>query len=132
MIVAALIMGIAVVGMLSGLSGATRNAARLMDHDRAVQLARAKMNELIAQVDLPPGREYIGQYDPREAGGLESGWRARIGAFARPPGRRPLVMDRIELEVWWKRGKDRRAFALEGFRTRRSTPEDFPVEEAPR
>ena len=45
MVVATLIMAVAVVGLLSGISGATRNAARLRDYDRAVQLARLRMNE---------------------------------------------------------------------------------------
>ncbi len=47
MIVATLIMGIAVVGLLSGISGATRNAARLRDYDRVAQVARWRMNELL-------------------------------------------------------------------------------------
>ena len=38
MIVAATILAIAVVGLMAGLSGTTRNAARLQDYDRAVQL----------------------------------------------------------------------------------------------
>ena len=40
MVVATAIMGIAVVGLLSVLAGATRNAARLRDYDRVAQLAR--------------------------------------------------------------------------------------------
>jgi general secretion pathway protein I len=130
MLMATLVMGIAVVGLLSGLSGATRNAARLMDHDRAVLLARAKMNELIAAADLPAGREYGGLYDPRESGGLEAGWRARIAVWARPGTVQGFfLLDRIELEVWWKRGEDRRNFFLEGFRTRRALRDDFPPAE---
>ncbi len=39
MIVATTIMAIAIVGLLAGISGATRNAARLRDYDRAVELA---------------------------------------------------------------------------------------------
>ena len=47
MMVATIIMAIAIVGLLSGISGATRNAARLRDYDRAVQLARLRMNDLL-------------------------------------------------------------------------------------
>ena len=48
MIVATMIMGIAVVGLMSGISSTTRNAARLRDYDRVVQLARLRMNDLLA------------------------------------------------------------------------------------
>src|ERR1700730_13512709 len=46
-LVATLIMGIAVAGVLGGLSASARNAARLTQYDRATLLARAKMNELL-------------------------------------------------------------------------------------
>jgi general secretion pathway protein I len=130
MLVATLIMGIAVVGLLGGLAGATRNASRLMDHDRAVLLARAKMNELIATRELPETAEFGGPFDPMETGGLEAGWRARASVFARPRGIDGFfAMDRIELEVWWMRGRDRRSFALNGYRTRRAAVKDLaPVE----
>ena len=45
-LVATLIMGIAISGILSGLSGAARNASRLTDHDRATLLAKQKMDAL--------------------------------------------------------------------------------------
>jgi general secretion pathway protein I len=132
MLVATLIMGIAVVGLLGGLSGATRNASRLMDHDRAVQLAQAKMNDLIAARELPPGLEFGGRFDPRESGGLEAGWRARIAPFAKPLALSGFyLMERIQLEVWWKRGEDRRSFILSGYRTRNAEPRDFAMEGPP-
>ena len=46
-LVATLIMGIAISGVLSGLAAASRNAARLTDYDRATLLAREKMDELL-------------------------------------------------------------------------------------
>ena len=46
--VATTIMGIAVVTLLSALSTSVRNATRLTDYDRAVLLARAKMDALLA------------------------------------------------------------------------------------
>jgi hypothetical protein len=132
MIVATLIMGIAVVGMLSGLAGATRNAARLMERDRAVQLARAKMNELIADRELPRERILSGPFDPRLTGEVESGWRARVSVFEKPQTPRgAFLVDRIELEVWWMSGKERRAFTLDGYRMRPVVGADFGEEGPP-
>ena len=48
MLVATLIMGLAVVGLLSGISTSMRNAARLADYDRVTLLARARQRELSA------------------------------------------------------------------------------------
>ena len=53
MMVATTIMAVAMVGLLSGIAGATRNAARLRDYDRAAQLARLRMNELLADDRMP-------------------------------------------------------------------------------
>jgi len=47
-LVATVIMGIAVAGLIAGLSQSVRNAARLSDYDRAAMLARTKMNESCA------------------------------------------------------------------------------------
>ena len=58
--VAALVMGIAVAGVLSGLAGAARNAARLTEYDRATLVAKQKMDELLAD----PTRRGISK--PRE------------------------------------------------------------------
>src|ERR1035441_6104890 len=75
MIVATTIMAIAVVGLLSGIAGATRNAARLRDYDRAVQLARLRMNELLAD---GAGGGLSGTFESDLTGGIEIGWQARI------------------------------------------------------
>ena len=48
MIVATVIMATAVVGLLASISGAARNAARLRDYDRVVQLGRLQMNDILA------------------------------------------------------------------------------------
>jgi general secretion pathway protein I len=133
MIVATLIMGIAIVGMLSGLAGVTRNASRLFERDRAVQLARAKMNELIADRDLPRGQVIGGEFAPAEASGVEAGWRARIVVFEKPAigGLGAMLMDRIELEIWWMAGQQRRTFTLDGYRTRFALPADYGTEPPP-
>ena len=54
MLVATTIMGLAIAGLMSGLSNSTRNAARLRDYDRVVQLARLRMNDLLADMRAAP------------------------------------------------------------------------------
>src|SRR5689334_5199118 len=114
MIVATLIMGIAIVGTLSAISTSLRNGARLMDRDRAVLLARSKMNELMVDRMVPRDVVVSGRFDPSVAGGKEAGWQARVTVFERPRNAPPgtNVLDRIELEVWWDAGADRRTFRL--------------------
>ena len=129
MVVATLIMAIAVVGLLSGISGATRNAARLRDYDRAVQLARLRMNDLLMDYLLPRDTLVSGTFDPALTGGIESGWRARLENFEMPPVPAPgqLALDRIELEIWWANGNEHRTFTLDAFRTRVLRPGDMAV-----
>ncbi len=126
MVVATLIMAIAVVGLLSGISGATRNAIRLRDYDRAVQLARLRMNDRLMDYGLARDTVVSGLFDPDQTGGIETGWRAHLTNFEMPPFPAPgqLALDRIELEVWWGSGDRRRMFALEAFRSRVLKPGD--------
>ncbi len=128
MIVATTIMGIAVVGLLEGISAASHNAARLRDYDRIVQLSRLRMNELLVDPLLPRDTVVQGQFDPSLTGGLEAGWQARLSAFEMPPAVAPgqLALDRIELQVWWMSGSRRRTFSLDAFRERLLKPEDIP------
>lgn len=123
--VATTIMAIAVVGLLSSLSASLRNAARLTDYDRSALLARRKMDELLLDRRLPRFAAVEGNWD-LSATGVEGGWRARIMPFDVPPGVRAgaEVLDRVELEVWWKKGGLRRSFALEGFRRGALRPEE--------
>ena len=120
MVVATLIMAIAVVGLLSGISGATRNAARLREYDRAVQLARLRMNDLLMDYTMPRDTLVSGTFDPALTGGIESGWRARLENFEMPPAPAPgqLALDRIELAIWWANGNEHRTFTLDAFRSR--------------
>ena len=123
MLVATTIMGIAVGGLMSGISSSTRNAARLRDYDRVVQLARLRMNGLLADPRAP--RE--GLFDPEITGGLECGWRAQVSVAERPsptPAAGDYVLDRIQLEIWWMSGAVRRTFQLESYRRRKLRPED--------
>jgi len=121
MIVATTIMGIAVVGLLSGISGATRNAIRLREYDRAVQLARLRMNEMLVDQRLPRNTLLTGAFD------ADSGWQARVTPFEMPPVMSPgqMALDRIELQVWWNSGSQKRTFTLDAFRPRVLKPEDM-------
>ena len=113
--VATTIMGIAVVTLLSALSTSVRNATRLTDYDRAVLLGRAKMDSLLADPALPQLTVMEQSLDPVLLGGAKGGWRAQVGPFEQAPGG-GRGLDRVQLEIWWMAGNQRRSFGLEGFR----------------
>ena len=127
MIVATTIMGIAVAGLMSGISSSTRNAARLRDYDRVVQLARLRMNSLLTDPPGPGHAMQQGLFDPAITGGLECGWRAQVSVAEKSPtpGAGDYVFERIQLEIWWMSGGQRRSFPLDGYRRRTLGPEDF-------
>ena len=127
MVVATTIMAIAVVGLMSGLASATRNAARLQDYDRAVQLARVRMNELLLDRTLPRNALIEGQFDPAMAGGMEAGWQVHLTTYRMPPVVRvnDTALDRIELRIWWTNCTQKRTFTLDAFRPRVLTAEDL-------
>jgi general secretion pathway protein I len=112
MIVATAIMGIAVVGLLSLISGTLANAARVKQYDRAAMLARTKMNELLVQEPLPLGQPMSGQWDD------STGWTAQADVFENPPNPAPGLyqMLRIRLEVWWTADGQRKSVQFEGLR----------------
>lgn len=119
LIVATAIFGAAVVGLMSGITGSMRNAARLRDSDRIAQAARERMNELLADYALPRDAVVSGQFDPAIMGGLESGWQAQLTTAERPANAAgQLALDRIRLQIWWVAGANRRMMTLEGFRKR--------------
>ena len=125
-LVATLIMGIAVAGILSGMAGASRNAARLTDYDRATLLAKQKMDQLLIDRDAPRNQEIAAEFDPALTGGVRTGWRARVTPFESTPGASGARwdLDRIELEIWWIDGQVRHSFSLEGFRRNILRPGD--------
>jgi hypothetical protein len=127
MIVATTIMGIAVAGLMSGISSSTRNAARLRDYDRVVQLARLSMNSLLTDPPVPGHVMQQGLFAPAITGGLECGWRAQVSVAEKPPtpGVGDYILERIQLEIWWMSGGQRRSFPLDGYRRRTLGPEDF-------
>lgn len=117
-LVAAVIMGVAVAGLMSGLSASTRNAARLSQFDRASLFAQQKMDELLVASEIHRGQPLQGLFDPAVTGGQQIGWNAVILPFETAPGAGPgmWVLDRVQLEIWWMDGQTRRSFSLEGFR----------------
>jgi general secretion pathway protein I len=125
--VASLIMAIAIVGLLSNISTATRNASRLREYDRVTQLAQLRMNELLVDRKVPLNVMLEGAFDPALAGSLQTGWRVRLTNVEAPP--QPavgdLVLDRMELQVWWMSGPQRKSISLEGFRQRILQPKDL-------
>ena len=127
MIVAATILAIAVVGLMAGLSGTARNAARLQDYDRAVQLGRTRMNDLMLDRRLPRNIYVSGAFDPAQTGGLEAGWKARLTPFELPPQATAgaIGLDRVELQVWWKNGAAVRTFTLDAYRPHVLLAEDL-------
>jgi len=129
MIVATTVMGIAVVGVMAGISTSTRNAARLREYNRVVQLARLRINELLVDERLPRNAVISGPFDPSLTGGLEAGWQARLTNFENPPVMSPgqTALDRIELEVWWGADTQRRTFTLEAYRPHTLRQEDIPT-----
>ena len=116
--VATTIMGIAVVTLMSALSGSVRNAARLTDYDRAALLARAKMDSLLVEPKLAQGSVLDEPLDPVLLGGARGGWRAQVTPFETAPGAGPGAprLDRVQVEIWWMSADRRRTFSIDGFR----------------
>jgi general secretion pathway protein I len=117
-LVATAIMGVAVAGILNTISAAAHNAARLTQYDRAVLLAKSKMDELLAEPKLQRNAPLGGEFDAVRTGGVPCSWRAQVHPFETPPGAGPgyWVVDRIELEIDWLDGATQHSFSLEGFR----------------
>lgn len=121
-LVATTVMGIAVAGLIAGLSQSAKNAARLTDYDRAAMLARTKMNDLLLDANLPFEGRIEGSFDAEQAGGIRSGWRATLEPFDVPPHAGPgtVILQRVGLEIWWTPADGRRrTMPLEGYRQAR-------------
>jgi general secretion pathway protein I len=119
-LVATLIMGIAVAGLISGLSQSVKNVSRLADYDRAAMLARTRMNDLLLDPDLPFQGDLQGEFDSEQSGGVKSGWRASVRPFEAPPNAGPgtVILEQVALEVWWNpEGGNRRTMQLAGYRS---------------
>lgn len=121
-LVATVIMGIAVAGLIAGLSQSVKNASRLTDYDRAAMLARTKMNDLLLDVNLPFVGSVDGLFDSGQTGGVPTGWRASLRPFDVPPRAGPgtIILQRIALELWWQPASGtRRSIQLESYRRTR-------------
>ena len=115
-IVATLIMAIAVVGLLSNVSTSLQTASRLGDHDQVALLAKRQMEHLLS-MPLVVGQPYAGTFSPAESAGMEAGWQAVVEPFeASVAGGNSAVLDRIVLEIWWIRDRQRRTMRLETLR----------------
>jgi hypothetical protein len=120
-------MAIAVAGLMGAISTSLRNAARLTDHDRAVLLGHQKMDELMIATGLEKGVAFQGTWGPEVTGGTVMGWIARLTPFEIPQNRAtgtPFV-ERVEVEIWWMSGTQRRSFRLEGYHRAILTPQDL-------
>lgn len=126
-LVATLVMAIAVAGLMGAISTSLRNAARLTDHDRAVLLGHQKIDELMIATGLEKGVAFQGTWGPEVTGGTNMGWIARLTPFEIPQNRAlgtPFV-ERVEVEIWWMSGTQRRSFRLEGYHRAILTPADL-------
>jgi len=128
MLVATLLMGIAVIGLMAQITASMRNATRVTNRDRAALLARSKMDELLLDPQFPLDTLVEGAFDPSLTGGVAGGWRARLTRFEMPPTLVPgqQSLDRLSLEIWWMANGERRTFALSGYRAHVLRAEDLP------
>jgi general secretion pathway protein I len=120
-LVATVVMGIAVTGLIVGLSQSVKNASRLADYDRAAMLARTKMNDLLLDVNLPLEGSIQGTFDAEEAP-VPSGWKAVLKPFDLPPNAGPgsVILQQVALQVWWQPPTGtRRNMELQGYRRTR-------------
>lgn len=126
-LVATTIMGIAVVSLLGTLSSSMRNASRVTEYDRVALVARRHVDELLLLPRIPRNQILEGPLDPALDGGLSGGWRARLTPFEAPPILQPGtgVLDRLECEIWWMQGDQRKSFTLDAYRTTVLTPADM-------
>jgi len=124
-LVATFIMGLAVVGLLSGLAASVRNAARLSEHDRMAMLARAKMDQILVDYNIPLEAAFDGKFNASQAGGEDAGYHAVMSVFEAPPQARPgaSILQRVVLKVWWSGPDHQRTLELEGFRRNQIPPD---------
>lgn len=109
--VATLLLGVAAVGILGAIGSSVSAAGAARDYGEAGLLARSCMNELLARRYLEPGAILRGSHGP------VSEWEASVEpleGFGADAQGNHLV--RIRLDWRWKRGGERKAIRLEGYR----------------
>lgn len=119
LLVATALLGIAIVGLLTLITGSLSNAVVVRDYDRAAMLGRAKMNELLTVSPIEIGRPIAGQYDEGW------GWEAVVTPFeALPPvGVGGHLVLRIQVIIWWRNAMGRRQVEFGSYRTIRVSAE---------
>lgn len=116
-LVATAIFAIAAVVVLSALSSSTQNAARVTDRDRAMLLAREKLDELLIDRKAPKNIPIEGVFDAAQTGSVPCGWRAQLSTFeAGVKSPDAPALERVQVEVWWGPENDRHSFRLDGYR----------------
>ena len=120
-LVATLIMALAVVGLLSSISTSLRNASRITEYDRAALLGRTKLDELLVDPHVPIEGSIDGLFDSGKGAENAAGWHALLHVAEAPPGAGPgaVVLQAIDLEVWWMEGGKRRQMEIRGYRPNR-------------
>ena len=79
-------------------------------------------------IRVPRNAPQEGVFDPALTGGLECGWRAQVSMVEKSsilPAPGEYVLDRIQLEIWWMSGGQRRTFPLDSYRRRTLRQEDL-------
>ena len=126
-LVATAIMAIAVTTAVGALRTSLRNADRQMELDRAGNLARRKMDDLLAERLNPHCQSFGGVFPAAYTGGTEAGWSAIVTPYetaTMPPAPGVPALERIQLEVWWKTITGRKTMRLEAYRRTVLTPPD--------
>jgi hypothetical protein len=85
------------------------------------------MNDILTDYTAPRNQVISGNFDPQITGGAEAGWNARVTTVEVSPVviYNDFALDRIDLEVWWMAGTQRRSFKVEGYRKRQMKDEDI-------
>lgn len=110
-VLATLLLGIAAAGLLGAVNRALAGIQAAREHSRAVTHANSVLEELLALPRLRAGQALQGSTD------TTAGWRAATEPLHLQndhPGTIGLV--KIQVEVWWLSGDQRKTLALEGYR----------------
>jgi general secretion pathway protein I len=118
-LVATAVMAIAVTAAVTALRTSLRHADRQMELDRIGNLARRKMEDLLAERLNPHCQPFGANFPIAYTGGLEAGWTALQTPYETavlPAGPGAPALERIQLEIWWKTQSGRKTMRLEAYR----------------
>lgn len=111
MIVAIALLGLAVTGLIAMMSTSLAGAAMTREYTRAAMLAKTRMNELLTMRPIPLETPMWGSFDKA------SGWEAAatpVPVYGMSATGSRLV--RIDLQIWWESGGERKSVDFEGYR----------------